>query len=143
VRFVDILTVPFDDGGAGAAGIGEIVRATVAFGFVCTVRVAAGFGLAVRVAVGFGSGLIVRVAVGFGFGSGLIVRVAVGFGVGLAVRVTVGFGVGLTVRVTVGLGHAGVLPFAPLEPPDGSPVAMTLQADPQATFAKANLTVRV
>ena len=49
---MDVLTVPFDDGGAGAAGIGEIVRATVAFGFVCTVRVAAGFGLAVRVAVG-------------------------------------------------------------------------------------------
>jgi hypothetical protein len=132
---VDVLTVPFDDGGAGAAGIGEIVRATVAFGFVCAVRVAAGFGLAVRVAVGFGSG------------SGLTVRVGVGFGVGLAVRVTVGFGVGLTVRVAVGfgvgLGHAGVLPFAPLEPPDGSPVAMTLQVDPQATFAKANLTVRV
>jgi hypothetical protein len=75
------------------------------------------------------------------------VRVAVGLGVGLAVRVAVGFGVGLTVRVAVGfgvgLGHAGVLPFAPLEPPDGSPVAMTLQVDPQATFAKANLTVRV
>lgn len=130
---MDVLTVPFDDGGAGAAGIGEIVRATVAFGFVCTVRVAAGFGLAVRVAAGSGFGLIVRVAVGFG--SGLTVRVTVGFGVGLTVRVAVGFG--------VGLGHAGVLPFVPLEPPDGSPVAMTLQVDPQGTFAKANLSVRV
>lgn len=137
MRFADVLTGSFDDVGAGAAGIGEIVRATVAFGFVCAVRVAAGFG--------FGSGLAVRVAVGFG--SGLAVRVAVGFGVGLTVRVTVGFGVGLTVWVAVGfgvgLGHAGVLPLAPLEPPDGSPVAVTLQADPQATFAKANLTVRV
>jgi hypothetical protein len=136
---VDTLTVPFDAGGAVAAGIGGVVRATAAFGFVCTVRVAVGFGcgLIVRVAVGFGSGLIVRVAVDFG--SGLTVRVAVGFGSGLIVRVAVGFGVGCR----VGSGHGGVLPFALPEAPDGAPVATTLQVDPQTTFGKANLTVRV
>ncbi|OUC85725.1 hypothetical protein CA984_39540 [Streptosporangium minutum] len=62
-----------------------------------------------------------------------------------SVAVGLGVSVGLGVRVGpgVGSGHGAVLPLARAAPPGGALVAVTLQADPQGTLGKANLTVRV
>ncbi|MFC7648822.1 hypothetical protein ACFQX6_56605 [Streptosporangium lutulentum] len=81
-RFGGAWAVSFDDGGALGAGIGEIVRTIVVFGFTRTVWATVGVGLGLT--VGLGSGLTV--------GLGLIVRVAVGLGSGFTVRVAVGPG---------------------------------------------------